>query len=183
MNQLHLPNGMLLILSSCTLSLFTWLSRLSVSQRSTTQGSVPLVYNIKRKCITLIDDGSGQNPMTKHDFGPAAQYLFCPCELDNDFLSRWVWFVCIGWCYNALKPHFFVFCSADGEASCCESSHSKSARSRNSCCVVQILAQHISLNINAHELWWTLLGPREEMRKVKKQFIHIMPKARMILPK
>ncbi|KAL3775441.1 hypothetical protein ACHAWO_000671 [Cyclotella atomus] len=58
MNQLHLPNG------------------------------VPLVYNVKRKCITLLDDGSGEDPMTKYDFGPAAQYLFRPCELDDDFFDQ-----------------------------------------------------------------------------------------------
>ncbi|KAL7534622.1 hypothetical protein ACHAXR_006840 [Thalassiosira sp. AJA248-18] len=58
MNQLHLPNGL------------------------------PLVYNVKRKCITLLDDGSGQDPMEVHDFGPAAQYLFRPCELDDDFFEQ-----------------------------------------------------------------------------------------------
>ncbi|KAL7517719.1 hypothetical protein ACHAWX_002617 [Stephanocyclus meneghinianus] len=58
MNQLHLPNG------------------------------VPLVYNVKRKCITLLDDGSGQDPMEQYDFGPAAQYLFRPCELDDDFYDQ-----------------------------------------------------------------------------------------------
>ena len=58
MNQLHLPNGL------------------------------PLVYNVKRKCITLLDDGSGQDPMEVHDFGPAAQYLFRPCELDEDFFEQ-----------------------------------------------------------------------------------------------
>jgi 2,3-bisphosphoglycerate-dependent phosphoglycerate mutase len=55
MNQLHLPNGL------------------------------PLVYNVKGKCITLLDDGSGTDPMLVHDFGPAAKYLFKPCELDDDF--------------------------------------------------------------------------------------------------
>mmetsp|Transcript_18768 Transcript_18768/g.34879 ORF Transcript_18768/g.34879 Transcript_18768/m.34879 type:complete len:473 (+) Transcript_18768:271-1689(+) len=58
MNQLHLPNGL------------------------------PLVYNVKRKCITLLDDGSGIDPMEVHDFGPAAQYLFRPCELDDDFFDQ-----------------------------------------------------------------------------------------------
>jgi 2,3-bisphosphoglycerate-dependent phosphoglycerate mutase len=55
MNQLHLPNGL------------------------------PLVYNVKGKCITLLDDGSGQDPMEVHDFGPAAKYLFKPCDLGDDF--------------------------------------------------------------------------------------------------
>ena len=56
MNDLHLPNGL------------------------------PLIYNVKRKCITLLDDGAGRDPMEVHDFGSAAEYLFRPCELtDEDF--------------------------------------------------------------------------------------------------
>jgi len=58
MNQLHLPNG------------------------------VPLVYNVKGKCITLLDDGSGEDPMQVYDFGPAAKYLFKPCELTDDFFEE-----------------------------------------------------------------------------------------------
>ena len=60
MNQLHLPNGL------------------------------PLVYNVKGKCISLLDDGSGRDPMEVHDFGPAAKYLFKPCELDDDFFEDMV---------------------------------------------------------------------------------------------
>ena len=56
MNELHIPNGL------------------------------PLVYNVKRKCISLLDDGSGRDPMEVYDFGSAAQYLFRPCLLtDEDF--------------------------------------------------------------------------------------------------
>jgi len=56
MNELHIPNGL------------------------------PLVYNVKRKCISLLDDGSGRDPMEVYDFGTAAQYLFRPCLLtDEDF--------------------------------------------------------------------------------------------------
>jgi 2,3-bisphosphoglycerate-dependent phosphoglycerate mutase len=58
MNQLHLPNGL------------------------------PLVYNVKGRCITLLDDGSGTDPMDAHDFGPAAKYLFKPCELDDSFFEE-----------------------------------------------------------------------------------------------
>jgi len=44
---------------------------------------VPLVYNVKRRCISLLDDDSGRKP---HDFGSATQFLFRPCELtDDDF--------------------------------------------------------------------------------------------------
>lgn len=53
MNDLHLPNG------------------------------VPLVYNVKRKCISILDDGSGEDPLEKYEFGKAAKYLFeKECELD-----------------------------------------------------------------------------------------------------
>jgi 2,3-bisphosphoglycerate-dependent phosphoglycerate mutase len=58
MNQLHLPNGL------------------------------PLVYSVKGKCITLLDDGSGKDPIKAHDFGPAAKYLFKPCELGDDFFDE-----------------------------------------------------------------------------------------------
>lgn len=47
---------------------------------------VPLVYNVRRKCISLLDDGSGKDPLEVYDFGSAAQYLFKPCEIfDDDF--------------------------------------------------------------------------------------------------
>mmetsp|Transcript_9166 Transcript_9166/g.20239 ORF Transcript_9166/g.20239 Transcript_9166/m.20239 type:complete len:519 (+) Transcript_9166:205-1761(+) len=56
MNELHLPNG------------------------------VPLVYNVRRRCITLLDDGTGRDPLQVYDFGSAAPFLFKPCELlDEDF--------------------------------------------------------------------------------------------------
>jgi 2,3-bisphosphoglycerate-dependent phosphoglycerate mutase len=58
MNQLHLPNGL------------------------------PLVYDIKGRCISLLDDGSGKDPMEAHDFGPAAKHLFKPCELDDNFFDE-----------------------------------------------------------------------------------------------
>mmetsp|Transcript_19656 Transcript_19656/g.27272 ORF Transcript_19656/g.27272 Transcript_19656/m.27272 type:complete len:772 (-) Transcript_19656:106-2421(-) len=57
MNDLHLPNG------------------------------VPLVYNVRRKCISLLDDGTGEDPLKKYDFGSAVEYLFKPCELlEEDFI-------------------------------------------------------------------------------------------------
>jgi len=59
----------------------------AINQLSLPNG-LPLVYNVKRKCITLLDDGSGKDPMETHDFGAAAQYLFRPCELDDDFFDE-----------------------------------------------------------------------------------------------
>jgi hypothetical protein len=58
MNQLHIPNG------------------------------VPLVYNVKEKCITLLEDKEADEQVTIEDFGPAAKYLFQPCELDDDFFQK-----------------------------------------------------------------------------------------------
>lgn len=58
MNQLHLPNGL------------------------------PLVYSVKGKCISLLDDGTGRDPTEIHDFGPAAKYLFKPCEITDDFYAE-----------------------------------------------------------------------------------------------
>ena len=63
MQKLHLPNGL------------------------------PLVYNVKGKCITLLEDdldyaeGETFPKTTVEDFGPAAQYLFRPCELDDAFFD------------------------------------------------------------------------------------------------
>lgn len=58
MNDLHLPNGL------------------------------PLIYNVRRKCISLLDDGTGRDPMEVHDFGSAAQYLFRPCEITEEDFER-----------------------------------------------------------------------------------------------
>jgi len=55
MNQLHLPNGL------------------------------PLVYHVKGRCISLLDDGACNDAIAGHDFGPAAKYLFKACELPDDF--------------------------------------------------------------------------------------------------
>jgi hypothetical protein len=57
MTQLHIPNG------------------------------VPLVYNVKAKCITLLEDKESNEPISIEDFGPAAKYLFQPCELDDEFFE------------------------------------------------------------------------------------------------
>jgi hypothetical protein len=57
MSQLHIPNG------------------------------VPLVYNVKAKCISLLEDKESNEQISIDDFGPAAKYLFQPCELDDDFFE------------------------------------------------------------------------------------------------
>ncbi|CAB9497037.1 3-bisphosphoglycerate-dependent phosphoglycerate mutase [Seminavis robusta] len=58
MNDLHLPNGL------------------------------PLIYNVRRKCISLLHDGTEKDPMEVYDFGSAAQYLFRPCEITDEDFAR-----------------------------------------------------------------------------------------------
>jgi len=40
---------------------------------------VPIIYDLKSRCIKLLDDGSGEDPLKKYNFGSAASYLFRPC--------------------------------------------------------------------------------------------------------
>ena len=44
---------------------------------------LPLIYDIKSKCIKLLDDGSGIDPLEAYNFGNAANYLFRPCTNEN----------------------------------------------------------------------------------------------------
>lgn len=43
---------------------------------------LPLIYDVKSKCIKLLDDGSGRDPLEEYNFGSAANYLFRPCTND-----------------------------------------------------------------------------------------------------
>jgi 2,3-bisphosphoglycerate-dependent phosphoglycerate mutase len=58
---------------------------------------LPLIYDLNSKCIKLLDDGSGEDPLEKYNFGTSASYLFRPCtlpdgsvdeECDINFLSN-----------------------------------------------------------------------------------------------
>lgn len=40
---------------------------------------LPLVFDLKSKCLKLLDDGTGRDPLKVHNFGKAASYLFRPC--------------------------------------------------------------------------------------------------------
>eukprot|EP00549_Striatella_unipunctata_P022718 CAMPEP_0118687124 /NCGR_PEP_ID=MMETSP0800-20121206/8204_1 /TAXON_ID=210618 ORGANISM="Striatella unipunctata, Strain CCMP2910" /NCGR_SAMPLE_ID=MMETSP0800 /ASSEMBLY_ACC=CAM_ASM_000638 /LENGTH=596 /DNA_ID=CAMNT_0006584265 /DNA_START=18 /DNA_END=1809 /DNA_ORIENTATION=- len=44
---------------------------------------LPLIFDVKSKCVKLLDDGSGQDPLQKYNFGDAASYLFRPCTTDD----------------------------------------------------------------------------------------------------
>ena len=40
---------------------------------------LPIIFDLKSKCVKLLDDGSGEDPLEKYNFGKAASYLFRPC--------------------------------------------------------------------------------------------------------
>jgi hypothetical protein len=46
-----------------------------ISELSIPNG-VPMIYDVKSRCLKLLDDGSGVDPLEKYNFGPAARYLF-----------------------------------------------------------------------------------------------------------
>ena len=47
---------------------------------------LPLVFDVHRKCIKLLDDGSGENPFEKYNFGTSPDLLFRPCDLREENL-------------------------------------------------------------------------------------------------
>jgi hypothetical protein len=92
MNQLHLPNGLPLVspnVKACNVLGAHFAMKLARTSKLLFSSQFQFqVYSVKRKCISLLDDGSGRDPMEVYDFGPAAQYLFRPCELDDDFFEQ-----------------------------------------------------------------------------------------------
>ena len=44
---------------------------------------LPLIFDVKSKCIKLLDDGTGIDPLERYNFGSAANYLFRPCENED----------------------------------------------------------------------------------------------------
>lgn len=44
---------------------------------------LPLIYDLKSKCLKLLDDGTGRDPLKMHNFGKAASYLFRPCQNED----------------------------------------------------------------------------------------------------
>ena len=39
---------------------------------------LPLIFDVKSKCLKLLDDGTGRDPLDVYNFGKAAKYLFRP---------------------------------------------------------------------------------------------------------
>mmetsp|Transcript_18961 Transcript_18961/g.19081 ORF Transcript_18961/g.19081 Transcript_18961/m.19081 type:complete len:735 (-) Transcript_18961:184-2388(-) len=45
---------------------------------------VPIIYDVKKKRIRLLDDGLTPDPIERYNFGEAKSYIFRPCEEDLD---------------------------------------------------------------------------------------------------
>jgi len=61
---------------------------------------LPLIFDMKSKCVKLLDDGTGRDPLEVYNFGKGAKYLFRPCEnedgtpdeeCDIRFMSNALW--------------------------------------------------------------------------------------------
>ena len=49
---------------------------------------LPLVFDLERKCVKLLDDGKrDSNPLVKYNFGTAPDLLFRPCDLSDEDLQ------------------------------------------------------------------------------------------------
>lgn len=44
---------------------------------------LPLIFDVKSKCVKLLDDGTGRDPLEVYNFGKASSYLFRPCVNEN----------------------------------------------------------------------------------------------------
>ena len=44
---------------------------------------LPLIFDVKSKCLKLLDDGTGRDPLEVYHFGRAAEYLFRPCKNED----------------------------------------------------------------------------------------------------
>ena len=45
------------------------------------------MFNVKKKCIQLLDDGlddGTKDPLERYDFGTSPELLFRPCDLSSD---------------------------------------------------------------------------------------------------
>jgi len=44
---------------------------------------LPLIFDVKSKCVKLLDDGTGRDPLEVYNFGKAGNYLFRPCKNED----------------------------------------------------------------------------------------------------
>ena len=46
---------------------------------------LPLIYDVKKRCIQVLEDGIDDDPLSRYNFGSAPDLLFKPCDQkDND---------------------------------------------------------------------------------------------------
>eukprot|EP00522_Entomoneis_paludosa_P008110 CAMPEP_0172453534 /NCGR_PEP_ID=MMETSP1065-20121228/10807_1 /TAXON_ID=265537 /ORGANISM="Amphiprora paludosa, Strain CCMP125" /LENGTH=926 /DNA_ID=CAMNT_0013205717 /DNA_START=69 /DNA_END=2849 /DNA_ORIENTATION=+ len=44
---------------------------------------LPIIFDLRSKCVKLLDDGTGRDPLEVYNFGSAASYLFRPCQNED----------------------------------------------------------------------------------------------------
>jgi len=49
---------------------------------------LPLIYDVRSKCVKLLDDGTGRDPLEVYNFGTSAKYLFRPCQNEDGSLDE-----------------------------------------------------------------------------------------------
>jgi len=49
---------------------------------------LPLIFDIKSKCVKLLDDGTGRDPLEVYNFGKAGNYLFRPCKKEDGSIDE-----------------------------------------------------------------------------------------------
>jgi len=49
---------------------------------------LPLIYDVRSKCVKLLDDGTGRDPLEVYNFGSSAKYLFRPCQNEDGSLDE-----------------------------------------------------------------------------------------------
>jgi 2,3-bisphosphoglycerate-dependent phosphoglycerate mutase len=44
---------------------------------------LPIIFDLQSKCVKLLEDGTGRDPLEVYNFGKAASYLFRPCQNED----------------------------------------------------------------------------------------------------
>ena len=58
--------------------IFSFLGKINIPN------GLPLVYNVQKKCIQLLEDGTGIDPVDRYDFGKAPELIFAPCDIQPE---------------------------------------------------------------------------------------------------
>jgi len=71
-----------IIVSKFVVHLFKHITELEIPN------GLPLIFDVKGKCVKILDDGTGIDPLEEYNFGKAAKYLFRPCTLEDGSLDE-----------------------------------------------------------------------------------------------